>query len=42
MTREEKFMEAAIALAKKGVSKGEGGPFGCIIVKDDEIIGQRK
>lgn len=40
MTREEKFMKAAIALAESGVAKGEGGPFGCVIVKDDKIIGQ--
>ena len=40
MTREEKFMEAAIALADKGSSDGEGGPFGCVIVKDDKIIGR--
>ncbi len=40
MTREEKFMEAAIALAQKGVENDEGGPFGCVIVKDDAIIGR--
>lgn len=33
-------MKAAIALAEEGVTKGEGGPFGCIIVKDDKIIGR--
>ncbi|GAA4732001.1 nucleoside deaminase [Flavisolibacter ginsenosidimutans] len=40
MTREEKFMQEAIALSKKGMEAGEGGPFGCVIVKDDEIIGR--
>jgi tRNA(Arg) A34 adenosine deaminase TadA len=40
MTREEKFMEAAIALAEKGIEHDEGGPFGCVIVKDDQIIGR--
>ena len=40
MTREEKFMEEAIALAEKGIEQNEGGPFGCVIVKDDEIIGR--
>jgi guanine deaminase len=34
------FMRAAIALAKKGMEEGEGGPFGCVIVKNGEIIGQ--
>ncbi len=40
MTREEKFMEAAITLAEKSIAKEEGGPFGCVIVKDNKIIGQ--
>jgi tRNA(Arg) A34 adenosine deaminase TadA len=40
MTREEKFMQAAIALSKNGVNNNEGGPFGCVIVKDDMIIGR--
>lgn len=39
MTREQKFMKAAIALAEKSVAKEEGGPFGCVIVKDNKIIG---
>ena len=33
-------MEAAIALAEKGIEHNEGGPFGCVIVKDDKIIGR--
>jgi guanine deaminase len=40
MTREEKFMMEAIALSQNGVRNNEGGPFGCIIVKDDTIIGR--
>jgi len=40
MTREEKFMEEAIVLAEKGMESGEGGPFGCIIVKGDKIVGR--
>ncbi len=40
MTREEKFMEEAIALAEKGIKNDEGGPFGCVIVKEDKIIGR--
>ncbi len=39
MTREEKFMMDAIVLSQKGIDNNEGGPFGCIIVKDDKIIG---
>jgi guanine deaminase len=40
MTREEKFMQEAIALSKKGMENGEGGPFGCVIVKEDAIVGR--
>jgi guanine deaminase len=40
MTREEKFMQEAIALSQKGMDNNEGGPFGCIIVKGDEIVGR--
>jgi len=40
MTREEKFMAEAIALAEKGIKNDEGGPFGCVIVKNDKIIGR--
>jgi tRNA(Arg) A34 adenosine deaminase TadA len=40
MTREQKFMKEAIALSQNGVRNNEGGPFGCLIVKDDKIIGR--
>ena len=40
MTKEEKFMQEAIALSQKGVQNDEGGPFGCIIVTYDQIAGQ--
>ncbi len=40
MTRQEKFMMEAIALSQNGVRNNEGGPFGCIIVKDDTIVGR--
>lgn len=36
----EKFMKEAIALSIKGMENNEGGPFGCVIVKDGEIIGR--
>jgi len=36
----EKFMRNAIALAYQGMAGGHGGPFGAVIVKDGEIIGQ--
>ncbi|WP_026953387.1 nucleoside deaminase [Algoriphagus mannitolivorans] len=34
------FMREAIRLAKEGVVSGNGGPFGCVIVKDGQIIGK--
>lgn len=40
MTREEKFMQEAIRLSQSGMNNNEGGPFGCVIVKGDEIIGR--
>lgn len=40
MTREEKFMKEAIDLSLKGMQDNQGGPFGCVIVKDDKIVGR--
>ncbi len=41
MTEEdEKFMRRAIALAQAGMDANAGGPFGAIVVKDGEIIGE--
>ncbi len=40
MTREERFMMEAIKLAQNSVQENQGGPFGCVIVKDDIIIGR--
>lgn len=34
------FLERAIALAYEGMRKGEGGPFGAVVVKDGVIIGE--
>ena len=36
----EKFMRAAAALAEKNVVDGTGGPFGAVIVRDSEIVGE--
>lgn len=40
MTREEKFMNEAILLSKSGMDNNEGGPFGCVIVKGDKVVGR--
>jgi len=37
---DERFVREAIALARNGMDRNEGGPFGCVIVKDDEVIGR--
>ncbi len=38
--RENKFLERAIELSRQGMRNGKGGPFGCVIVKGEEIIGE--
>ncbi len=38
--RELIFLEKAISLARAGMHAGKGGPFGCIIVRGDEIVGE--
>jgi len=40
MTREEKFMNEAVLLSENGINKSDGGPFGCVIVKQNKIIGR--
>ncbi|HVU58739.1 MAG TPA: nucleoside deaminase [Puia sp.] len=37
---DRKFLQQAIELAKQGIENGAGGPFGCIIVKDGQVIGR--
>jgi len=34
------FLKRAIQLAEEGMDKGNGGPFGAVIVKDGEIIAE--
>ncbi len=38
--RDDYFMRRAIALAEKGMSLNEGGPFGAVIVKGGKIIAE--
>lgn len=40
ITREERFMRAAIEIAREGMLQGKGGPFGCVVVLGDEIVGK--
>jgi len=39
-SREIEFLEKAIALSRKGMLAGKGGPFGCIVVRGNEIVGE--
>lgn len=38
--RAEHFLRQAIELGRQGFTAGDGGPFGALIVRDDEIIGK--
>ena len=40
MTREKNFMNEAIKVGIEGMRSNLGGPFGCVIVKNNEIIGK--
>ena len=37
---ENRFMKAAIEEAFDGIRNGHGGPFGCVIVRDGEVVGR--
>lgn len=36
----ETFMREAIKLAGESVRSGRGGPFGCVIVRHDQVVGR--
>ena len=38
--KDEYFMRRAISLAQNGIDSNAGGPFGAVVVKDGEIIGE--
>ena len=40
MPADPRFMRRAIELARIGMNSGAGGPFGAVVVKDGEIIGE--
>ena len=35
-----KYMELAIKEAREGIELGDGGPFGCVIVKNGKVVGK--
>ena len=40
MSRELKFMQEAIKMGIEGMNSNAGGPFGCVVVKGNEIVGR--
>jgi guanine deaminase len=38
--RDSKFLQIAIDVARQGMLSGKGGPFGCVVVLGDEVIGE--
>ncbi|HEY0678890.1 MAG TPA: nucleoside deaminase [Chitinophagaceae bacterium] len=37
---EQQFLNRAVDLSRKGMQAGNGGPFGCVIVLDNKIVGE--
>jgi guanine deaminase len=35
-----RFMQMAVDLSSEGMNSGKGGPFGCVIVKNGEVVGK--
>jgi len=38
--QDRQFMRRAIELARAGMDNSDGGPFGCVVVKDGTIVGE--
>lgn len=38
--KEKKYLQRAVELSLEGMENGHGGPFGCVIVLNDEIVGE--
>ena len=37
---ENKYMQMAVDEARKGIYRGDGGPFGSVVVKDGKVVGR--
>ena len=37
---DKQFMQRAIELARAGMDNNDGGPFGCVVVKDGRVVGE--
>ncbi|WP_118951768.1 nucleoside deaminase [Taibaiella helva] len=40
MNQDEYFMEQAVLLSQRHMEEGQGGPFGCVVVKDGVVVGR--
>ena len=40
MKVEIEFLERAVSLSRMGMQQLQGGPFGCVVVKDGRIVGE--
>ncbi|SFB29090.1 tRNA(Arg) A34 adenosine deaminase TadA [Acetitomaculum ruminis DSM 5522] len=40
ITAQNPYMSDAVSEALEGINSGHGGPFGCVIVKDEKIVGR--
>lgn len=40
MNPDKQFMQEAVDLSREHMENGEGGPFGCIVVKDGMVVGR--
>jgi guanine deaminase len=38
--KDREYLRQAIQLARQGVEDGKGGPFGCVIVRDGQVVGK--
>lgn len=38
--QDAQFMMRAIELARAGMDNNDGGPFGCVVVKDGKVVGE--
>ncbi|HEX4951940.1 MAG TPA: nucleoside deaminase [Thermoanaerobaculia bacterium] len=39
-SRQERFMREAIRMAELGMRGNHGGPFGCVVVRGEEVVGR--
>ncbi|OQX18999.1 MAG: tRNA-specific adenosine deaminase [Desulfobulbaceae bacterium A2] len=40
MADDEQYLRASVRLAAEGMARGEGGPFGALVVREDEVLGR--